>query len=988
MALAVLAVFVVTPAEVWAGQEFVRVLSSSQTVSAANPAPTPPAANVGPDNQPIAKLKAARNEFESFQVYVKADAAGIANLRVDPGKPLVQVDPATGNDIVGGASIPAENLTFYREHFLNITTRSDNEGATGEWADALIPEKDYIYGEDRNAFPYTLGENQRAVAWVDVLVPEDQPAGTYKGTVLVKNDAESAPAAPGVNRGVILKTIDVTVEVKDFTIPSESTLDSAFMMSQNRSAGWKSDPCTGYPAAVCDTEDERWKLYAQYARMGLENRVTIPNPFATGDPGNAPSAAQQPFFEKYSLPLIDGLSSGAGIGTPGYSRLNGARLTAVGAAEYCLSNDDPVNQGRFVYSDVCLKRWQQLATTPGHRFDERFFLYTDDEMNTVDEWNEFKHRAGLARTAWTTQPEISTLVTGPMNNAVHPDTGEVLVQGARSNGAVPKLDILVALVNYMDNTECGNGAKVYVGNQRAAYEALFDPALETAGTSANRLWMYTSDMSFSSDTCLQDGWPGYAIDQPDTQARAMGWMSYYYGASGELYWQTTQMQDTAWTDQLTDNFNGGENAKGNGDGNLFYPGTTARIGGDPGTDIPVESIRLKRIRDGREDYEYMHLLKQQGKEAQAINVIGSAFPNGYGDKNYQTACPAGTVRPTSPNGGCGASAMYTTISASAMDAARLQLMNLVNPEEPGNTCQGAAVTVAGATDGSETIEGTTGTDVINGLGGNDTINGLGGNDKLCGGNDFDTLSGGLGDDFLEGEALEYGRSATGVSVDLAALRATGEGTDTLLGADFSEVYGSPQADTITGNDKNNYLAGIDGNDDLVGSGGDDILRGDAGDDSINSREGASDKGLWAPPLTPYTERYGVLCGAGTDSVVADAQELDTANADCETVHRPDPIDTTPPTGEVKINNGAASTRNRAVVLNLSATDPDPGSGVAQMRFSHNAETWTAWQTYAAKKKWTLKKGKSGKRVVYAQFVDGAANPNPSEVFRDTIRYRR
>jgi len=39
---------------------------------------------------------------------------------------------------------------------------------------------------------------------------------------------------------------------------------------------------------------------------------------------------------------------------------------------------------------------------------------------------------------------------------------------------------------------------------------------------------------------------------------------------------------------------------------LFYPGRPDRIGGR--TDIPIESIRLKLIREGMEDYEYLALL--------------------------------------------------------------------------------------------------------------------------------------------------------------------------------------------------------------------------------------------------------------------------------------------------------------------------------------------------------------------------------------------
>src|SRR6185369_12529053 len=85
---------------------------------------------------------------------------------------------------------------------------------------------------------------------------------------------------------------------------------------------------------------------------------------------------------------------------------------------------------------------------------------------------------------------------------------------------------------------------------------------------SNELWIYNSCLSFSCDSSespIWNGWPGYAIDQPASQAQAMGWMGFAYQASGELYYQTTQSMPTASTNQY---YSGG-----NGDGNLFYAGT-------------------------------------------------------------------------------------------------------------------------------------------------------------------------------------------------------------------------------------------------------------------------------------------------------------------------------------------------------------------------------------------------------------------------------
>jgi len=301
------------------------------------------------------------------------------------------------------------------------------------------------------------------------------------------------------------------------------------------------------------------------------------------------------------------------------------------------------------------------------------------------------------------------------------------------------------------------------------------------------------------------------------------------------------------------------------------------------------------------------------------------------------------------------------------------------PPDPGDTCQGAAVTVGGATDGNNTINGTTGDDVINGLGGDDTINGLGGNDKICGGAGFDTASGGLGNDSLEGEALEYGRSATGVSVDLAAGRATGEGTDTLLGGAFSEVYGSPHPDAITGNAKNNYLGGLGGNDTITGGPGNDWMLGEDGADTINSRDGgvADTGGLWAA-----ASGIGVHCGNGVDTAYVDAQG-DTTSL-CESVHRPVTPDTTAPRGTVKIDGGRAVTTDRTVRLTLRASDPAPGSGVASMRVKNAGGAWKAWQPYATSRWWMLS-GKAGKKVVYVQYRDGAGNV--SVMAKDSISYR-
>jgi hypothetical protein len=90
-------------------------------------------------------------------------------------------------------------------------------------------------------------------------------------------------------------------------------------------------------------------------------------------------------------------------------------------------------------------------------------------------------------------------------------------------------------------------------------------------------------------------------------------------------------------------------------------------------------------------------------------------------------------------------------------------------------------------------------------------------------------------------------------------------------------------------------------------------------------------------------------------------------------------DTTPPTGTIQINAGAASTDQAAVTLSLAATDE--ASGVAEMRFSNDGTTFGAPVAFAATAPWNLTPG-DGTKTVHVQFRDGAGNW--STAFSDSI----
>ena len=89
------------------------------------------------------------------------------------------------------------------------------------------------------------------------------------------------------------------------------------------------------------------------------------------------------------------------------------------------------------------------------------------------------------------------------------------------------------------------------------------------------------------------------------------------------------------------------------------------------------------------------------------------------------------------------------------------------------------------------------------------------------------------------------------------------------------------------------------------------------------------------------------------------------------------LDTTPPTGSIKINNGDSDTKSIIVIVTPTADD---ANGVTQMRLKNEGEDWNDWEEVTAKN-WTLTSG-LGTKTVFAQFKDSAGST--STIYSATI----
>lgn len=207
---------------------------------------TPSLQRTGPSdaagNGSSVTLSAGRNEYESFQIVVRAPIGGLGNVNVT-------VSNLTGP---GGAVIPSTAFSLFREQYVYVNQGSVNWNGSnqplgaGWYPDGLIPFTDPntgqpIHGAQIQAVPFNLNQYQNQPIWVDLLVPATATPGTYTGTYTVT-----------ANQGSF--TGYITVNVWHFTLPTKPSLKSAFLfwtaidinhhkeMLRNRVSSLRSDP--------------------------------------------------------------------------------------------------------------------------------------------------------------------------------------------------------------------------------------------------------------------------------------------------------------------------------------------------------------------------------------------------------------------------------------------------------------------------------------------------------------------------------------------------------------------------------------------------------------------------------------------------------------------------------------------------------------------------------------------------------------------------
>jgi len=556
-----------------------------------------------------------QNEFVDFQVHINASAGAIPNLSVTTSSFVKSTGPGGSNTISNQTSSLPFPITVYREAYMNVTgyvssTVNTFYGTTGYYPDILIPAVDPYWGQTTNAWPFNVSSGNNQSAWVDVLIPPTAPSGYYLGSVTVKSGSTTLATMPVV--------IGVWQWPSAGYMPATPTLKTMLwnwgyngLCIQMYNPGTTTVSCGSYPGGGI-TGDPNTAIWLDADLIAKDNRYD-----AGGIENVFPNTGSFSNYTTYVGPIMNGtcnLHAGGGSTCP---VLSGSKNTtkeislAGGVASSGIWSNFQTN---FVTNG-----WGTAGTLP-------LFDYLVDEPHTSGDFATLISNAATRH--GYLNPGIPELVTTDLVTAT-------------TYSAQNSIDIMVSnnvvlepiggpLQNLTNYATWLTGSTDGIPRHWWAYQGC-----TSGGTCGNG---YPGDSTYT--------YSNYDVDGKPAANRAFEWLTYLHGQSGELYYAgdvcdtttsypattcgVTPINPTSPKDPWVSIY-----AFGNwGDGTLFYagnvkPGSPGYMGTGVTTPIILPSLRLKHIRDGVQDYEYLNVLNNHGQGALVTTEINSWITNSY-----------------------------------------------------------------------------------------------------------------------------------------------------------------------------------------------------------------------------------------------------------------------------------------------------------------------------------------------------------------------
>ena len=528
-------------------------------------------------------LYGSRGEYVSFQVV----------LTNRTGKPLkgidISIEPFASNNNVAWKVSPELFLEWSVEVKTPSTGYSKATLGKGWYPDALIPMKFIQQGATSPAkswvYPLQLPdfnnriENQVSqIFWIDQYIPIDATGGTYTTQV-------------SVIIGGITKIIPVELSVWNFAIPNENHLKASLQHE-------------GFMSQM----DEKSEL--QVYQLMKRNRVAVMDPTYSPELKKDSSDELKVDWNKFDERLTkyltgeafsatDGYEYGPGYGEPietlllpfdVYGKHGTAGWPDIGKPDVEMADS---NQQKYI-NVIHQVRDHLKPMVDTSQTDLTVYLNGLDESYFPEAWRRMKHYGNVFKKEY---PEAGFRVDGAYN-----DSAMDIIEHSITDWAVHTIEFDQQRMNKY--------------NKMGIKQWIYGPLLYESKINS---WVGSSTF----------------IDLPLVNDRALSWATWKYGAHSWISWGLGAGWKHAWYDPETwKSVNDGGNAmydmkKMNGNALLIYsPGIV------PNVSSACPSIRLKTMRNGIQEYEYLRLLSSlQQNNKSADSIVNTLIKKPFGEQS-------------------------------------------------------------------------------------------------------------------------------------------------------------------------------------------------------------------------------------------------------------------------------------------------------------------------------------------------------------------
>jgi hypothetical protein len=609
-------------------------------------------------------INAVRGQWASFQIACRISHEDVSGVDVSITTPF-------------NGSLSLNAPIIYKEVTYNVIKKSRDDGAAGEWPDPLIPKVDPFYSEKRNAFPFNVGRVSPVYNVFDFNIASSNP-------VTRNNVAKQKPTIRSSYAG----TSPLNYHIK---IDSAGGLGVAtFKWSDTGGASWNqasiktgsSIPLNNglhitFPSQTYTLNDE-WEFFANSFRNEMVwvdcyippeavpgdftsvvtvsangksnsvlnvtirvNNITIPKTssipiYYQGSRDNIAKGHFQSFqgftmtyenlYKKYVESALNHRISLMGM-APGLT-WDG---TAIGGWETHKTWISPYMNGSW--SGGSSLSAYQLPKPSGMRFApivNTGVKYEDDlapsEKNYLGSLDDYLIKEGWLSKVFLVlaeEPTISAILNTAVNTAgasIHAiNSGYKCIATKRYVAEYKEIDVWVPGIYQFGNYP----------------RSLYDSEL----AKGKQLWAYRSCMSKGCNItgdATYNKWPSDMVDATLPNLRGYYWLLFDNDIYGDLYYQVVDGY-RSWISSFDkpspyDPWDSIFDFGGDGDGTHFFPGRPDKIGGT--THIPIETLRLKAIRMGLEDYEIFKFAADRCYSTYLKTQIETAVGNG---KYYYTS---------------------------------------------------------------------------------------------------------------------------------------------------------------------------------------------------------------------------------------------------------------------------------------------------------------------------------------------------------------